>query len=56
MSVAEEIKDRAADLTGKASELTEVLELRLAAQQGYIRSQFVLAIKLATGDGVEKNL
>jgi TPR repeat protein len=49
MSVTEEIKD-------KASDLTEILELRLAAQQGYVRSQFTLAVKLAKGDGVDRDL
>ena len=33
-----------------------MLELRLAAQQGYVRSQFILAVKLATGDGIPKDL
>ena len=49
MSVAEDIKD-------KASDLSEMLELRLAAQQGYVRSQFTLAVKLAKGEGVTRDL
>ena len=49
MPVTGEMKD-------KTASLTEVLELRLAAKQGYVRSQFILAVKLASGDGIPKDL